>query len=195
MKLAVSSMQETDSDITEHKSDTAQELTQLFNQCFQQSERTLIKGGAEEPLYQPADSKYACHQVIFRENYSASALHEIAHWCIAGPKRRLMLDYGYWYIPDGRSEQQQRNFESLEIKPQALEWIFASAAKGCRFNISVDNLGGHAFDLAAFKTNVYQQVLKYLSGGLPDRAMIFLNAVQAFYGSNVVVEDFKLEQI
>ncbi len=188
-------MQETDSDISEYKSDTAQELTQLFNQCFQQSERTLLKGGAEEPLYQPANSRHAYHQVIFRNNYSASALHEIAHWCIAGPKRRLMLDYGYWYAPDGRSEQLQKNFESVEIKPQALEWIFASATKGCRFNISIDNLGGRAFDLAAFKINVYHQVLKYLSEGLPDRAMIFLNAIKAFYGSSVLAEDFKLEQI
>ncbi|GAM69307.1 transporting ATPase [Vibrio sp. JCM 19236] len=26
-------------------------------------------------------------------------MHEIAHWCVAGPKRRLLEDFGYWYEP------------------------------------------------------------------------------------------------
>ncbi len=53
--------------------------------------------------------------------FYASALHEIAHWCIAGENRCQQVDYGYWYEPNGRSEERQFEFEKVEVKPQALE--------------------------------------------------------------------------
>lgn len=56
-----------------------------------------------------------------------SALHEISHWTIAGAKRRLLPDLGYWYAPDGRTKEQQDLFEQVEIKPQAIEWLFAQS--------------------------------------------------------------------
>lgn len=54
-------------------------------------------------------------------------MHELAHWCIAGPERRLLADYGYWYEPDGRTEQIQAEFEKVEVKPQAVEWILSAS--------------------------------------------------------------------
>ncbi len=39
----------------------------------------------------------------------------------------LLPDLGYWYAPDGRIEEQQALFEQVEIKPQAIEWLFAKS--------------------------------------------------------------------
>ena len=83
----------------------------VFNQCFAATEHTQLRGGAEEPLYQPASGAGGMHLLFYREDYFASALHEIAHWCIAGSARRRMVDFGYWYAPDGRDAQQQAAFE------------------------------------------------------------------------------------
>ncbi len=74
-----------------------------------------------------------------------SALHEISHWSIAGDKRRLLPDLGYWYAPDGRTAEQQALFEQVEIKPQAIEWLFATAF-GRKFRVSLDNLTGEGGD-------------------------------------------------
>jgi len=79
--------------------------------------------------------------VIFAHGFYASALHEVAYWCIAGEKRRQLVDYGYWYCPDGRDIQTQHQFENVEIKPQALEWLFC-VASDFPFNVSCDNLQG-----------------------------------------------------
>lgn len=59
-----------------------------------------------------------------------------------GKERRKLEDFGYWYEPDGRSEERQRDFEKVEVKPQALEWILATAA-GFRYFASADNLNGN----------------------------------------------------
>ncbi len=173
----------------------AQTLIQLFNHCFLDSENTELVGGAEEPLYKPADADSEYHQVIFKADFCASALHEIAHWCIAGSQRRLKSDYGYWYSPDGRSKALQKKFESVEVKPQALEWIFADATPNVVFSISIDNLNGTAFDIPAFKINIYRQALSYLAKGLPARASIFLKALQKCYGRDSKVANFILEQL
>ena len=77
--------------------------------------------GDDEPLYLPADKNFTYHQIIFAHGYYASALHEISHWCMAGKQRRLLEDFGYWYMPDGRDVDQQKTFEQVEIKPQAKE--------------------------------------------------------------------------
>ena len=157
-----------------------QDLITLFEQCFYQTFNTkLIKGG-DEPLYSPADDKCAFHQVIFAHGYYASALHEISHWCMAGNARRLLEDFGYWYMPDGRDAQQQKTFEQVEIKPQAIEWAFCVAA-GKKFNVSADNLNGATPDTIAFKENVYQQIQQYLTHGFPQRAQQFIDALARFY--------------
>ena len=62
----------------------------------------------------PAQQPGALNRIVFTHDYFASALHEVAHWCVAGPERRRLTDYGYWYAPDGRTEKQQMEFERVE---------------------------------------------------------------------------------
>ena len=157
-----------------------QDLIQLFNSTFSDSYNTqLIKGG-DEPIYLPADVSCPYHQIIFAHGYFSSALHEIAHWCQAGEKRRLKEDFGYWYLPDGRNEQQQKRFEQVEIIPQAIEWAFNVAANK-KFHVSADNLNGYQGDTDQFKQAVFQQVQRYLIAGFPDRAEQFINVLARYY--------------
>ena len=127
--------------IPEHSKFSCQQLEAVFHDCFFEAFNTRLVGGADEPLYQPAALPGQAHLLHYREDYFASALHEVAHWCIAGERRRGLVDFGYWYAPDGRSAAQQRDFEAVEYKPQALEWHFARAC-GYRFRISLGNLDG-----------------------------------------------------
>ncbi|MCC2616752.1 elongation factor P hydroxylase [Aestuariibacter halophilus] len=138
---------------------------------------TRLVRGEGEPIYLPADEHCEYHRIEFAHGYVASALHEVAHWCIAGAQRRLQEDYGYWYCPDGRDLQQQAQFESVEVKPQALEWAF-SVAIGKAFSVSTDNLNGAPVDRRGFTLNVYQQVLEYLERGFPPRAQTFIDGLR-----------------
>ena len=166
-----------------------EDLVTLFNNLFLLSQGTELVRGGDEPEYLPAGVNGPHAQVIFAHGYFASALHEISHWCIAGERRRQLPDYGYWYCPDGRSREQQSAFEQVEVKPQALEWLFAIACRS-RFHISVDNLeGGGAIDEQGFRRNVYRQACCYLDEGLPVRAEQFLEALMDFYGTGP--EDFR----
>ena len=146
-----------------------QNLADTFDSLFKESENTILQWGAAEPIYLPCDSDCLFNRVVARDDYYASALHEVSHWSIAGPARRTQVDYGYWYNGDGRNEAQQRLFEEVEVKPQALEWIL-SQASGLRFKISADNLDGEMGDLTRFKDKVFAQVQIYLQGTLPERA-------------------------
>ncbi|GAA0858438.1 elongation factor P hydroxylase [Aliiglaciecola litoralis] len=158
-----------------------QDLIKLFDQCFAQSENTRLVKGDGEPVYLPAKGN-ECHQVVFAHGYYASALHEIAHWCIAGKARRQLEDYGYWYCPDGRNAQQQAEFELVEVKPQAIECAFSEAA-GFAFKVSTDNLDGVEPDRIAFETRVRNQLAEYQKSGFPARAAQFIEALRQFYGS------------
>lgn len=156
------------------------DLVELFSGLFEFSENTrLVRGGAE-PNYIPSSADCCYHQIIFAHGYFSSALHEIAHWCLAGKERRLAPDYGYWYAPDGRDRQQQAEFEKVEVKPQALEWIFSKCC-GKSFRVSTDNLNGAETDSQSFKRSVYQQVLRYCDVGFPSRAKIFCDQLSIFY--------------
>lgn len=161
------------------------DLIDLFNQLFAQSERTKLVAGGEEPLYQPAKSTHEFHQIIFTQDYFSSALHEIAHWCIAGKQRRQQVDYGYWYAPDGRSAAQQQAFANVEVKPQALEWLLSEAC-GQKFFISLDNLNGDICptEQLEFKQAVVKQAQNYWQFGLPDRASVLNQALLDYYSSN-----------
>lgn len=166
-----------------------QDLIVLFAHRFADAYRTRLVKGEDEPLYQPADGPSAWHQIIFAHGYYASALHEIAHWCIAGQARRELVDYGYWYCPDGRDEATQRRFEQQEIKPQALEWLFSVAA-GFRFNVSCDALTSRcAPDRIAFQRAIHAQVIHYLAHGLPARAAQFVAALQQHYATAPITPD------
>lgn len=163
------------------------DLIAIFNELFADTENTRLVRGDDEPVYIPAGSGRNFHQIVFAHGFFASALHEIAHWCIAGQQRRQLLDYGYWYAPDGRDRQQQAEFEQVEVKPQALEWIFCMACHK-PFRISVDNLNGEPSDPEPFKRAVYQQLGRYCQAGLPARAQRLVTALSAFYGVSAVLD-------
>jgi len=171
-----------------------QDLIDLFNHCFAEEFNTRLVKGADEPIYSPASDSCSYHQLIFAHGYYASALHEIAHWCIAGKDRRLLEDFGYWYEADGRNAQQQEIFEQVEIKPQAVEWALSVAANK-KFNVSADNLNGSQGDTKAFKWSVYQQVLVYLDKGFPPQAQSFIKLLSEFYKISfpLTVEHFSFE--
>lgn len=159
----------------------ARDLEALFHHCFFEDHATVLVGGYSEPLYLPARDNRGVSQLQYRENYFSSALHEVAHWCIAGQERHALIDFGYWYEPDGRDVQQQADFEQVEIKPQALEWVFSVAA-GAPFQISSDNLqAGQIGDSSDFVDAVYQQVQCFISGALPIRGELFTKALMACY--------------
>ncbi len=151
-------------------------LERIFASCFEAEYRTILEGGGDEPLYVPADSEARPHRVIYREDYFASALHEVAHWCLAGRTRRAKPDYGYWYAPDGRDAQQQAAFERAEARPQALEWIFSDAC-GFAFTLSADNLEGGFGPSASFRSAVDAARARFGADGLPSRAARFRAAL------------------
>ncbi|XDV10845.1 elongation factor P hydroxylase [Pseudidiomarina sp. PP-1MA] len=159
-------------------------LIDVFEACFFDSYRTRLVAGTDEPYYQPgADGEP--HQIVFAHGFFSSALHEIAHWCIAGEARRQQFDYGYWYEPDGRTPEQQRLFEQVEVKPQAIEWLFC-VCSGRKFQVSVDNLNalesGAEIDRNAFTENVRAQFNAYVANGWPQRAAQFAAALANHYG-------------
>ena len=110
----------------------------VFNQCFSQLYNTVMLGGLDEPFYAPARNASPA-ELYYREDFAASALHEAAHWCIAGLARRQQSDFGYAYIAPPRCAGAQARFFASEIKAQALESIFARAA-GVDFVLSTDEL-------------------------------------------------------
>lgn len=157
-----------------------EDLIHIFDACFFERYHTRLIRGVDEPIYLPMDEATPYHSVIFAHGFFSSALHESAHWLIAGSLRRQWVDYGYWYVPDGRNEAQQLAFQQVEVKPQALEWILSDAA-GYRFQFSIDNLNGASVDMEGFKANVRTQVEAYYEKGLPARAQRFYDALKAFY--------------
>ncbi len=166
-----------------------EKLIQIFNQLFEQSENTLLKMGAEEPFYRAA--KKGEKAIIFaREDYFSSALHEIAHWTLAGKERRKMDDFGYWYEPEGRSEQQQQAFEQVEIKPQAVEWLFSLACNHV-FHFSADNLSQVIDASESFQHSVRNQAADYLTSSLPKRAQLFFEQLKIYFrdGREVRLEE------
>lgn len=168
-----------------------QDLIRIFDDCFFVEYNTRLVKGLDEPLYLPADENRRHNELYFAHGYFASALHESSHWLIAGEKRRKLVDFGYWYHPDGRTVEQQQLFQSVEVKPQAMEWILSKAA-GFRFRVSIDNLNGQESETDNFKTAVYEQVKTYCQSGLTKRAERFYQALCHFYGtpSHLDVHDF-----
>ena len=161
---------------------TADAVVATFNQLFKEPEGAVLVAGASEPFYLPGQPS----QVFFRANYVRSALHEVAHWCVAGRRRRRLPDYGYWYSPDGRSSERQAAFFSVEAKPQAIESLFCEALN-VAFAPSVDNLA-HASSVAALRTFENRIELwraRLLGGGLPRRASRFLTALECHDGRGI----------
>jgi elongation factor P hydroxylase len=95
-----------------------QDLITIFNSCFLEKYNTKLVKGLDEPIYLPQDDGRPHNELYFAHGFFASALHETSHWLIAGEKRRKLVDFGYWYAPDGRSKEQQDQFQIVEVKPR-----------------------------------------------------------------------------
>lgn len=158
------------------KEPVVEELIELFNRLFKDTYNTVLVCGDDEPIYLPADDEHPHNRVIFAHGFYASALHEIAHWCVAGAKRRELEDFGYWYKPDGRTADEQAEFEKVEVRPQAFEWLMSQAA-GHKFNFSADNLASDIGASDSFKANVQTTVHELLETGLPERVGLLVGAL------------------
>jgi elongation factor P hydroxylase len=173
-----------------------QDLITIFNSCFLKDYNTLLVKGGDEPIYLPASVNQPQNSIFFAYGFFASALHECSHWLIAGKERRTLTDFGYWYEPDGRSSETQSLFQSVEIKPQAMEWILSSACNA-PFRTSIDNLNGTESDTNTFKLNVYAQVKVYCEKGLSPRAETFRQALCHFYKTPTClkIENFDIKAL
>lgn len=156
--------------------DTAVVVT-AFNAEFVDLE-TLLVGGGEEPFYTPADGTGPA-VIRFRADYLRSALHEVAHWTVAGRQRLMLPDYGYWYSPDDRSAREQAAFFAVEARPQAIESLFCEAL-GVDFAPSVDNLSLPICeaDLSVFRARLAAARDRFQDRGLPPRAQRFLQRLR-----------------
>lgn len=175
----------------------AETIVSLFNQAFIDTYNTELVRGEDEPIYLPADTNHPRHRIIFAHGFFASALHEISHWCVAGKERRLLEDFGYWYQPDGRTAEQQAEFEKVEVKPQAFEWIFSRSA-GFKFHFSADNLNGDCDGpTPEFQQAVFSQVQSYLQQGLPTRVQMWSDQLIKAYRPNQSLQssEFSLEAL
>ncbi len=162
-----------------HQHYGAKMLEELFLSCFGERYRTRLTGGADEPLYQSAHGSRPA-TIYYRADYFRSALHEVAHWCVAGAARREQDDYGYWYAPDGRNAQQQQAFERVEVLPQAWELLFC-AASGHPFKVSMDNLDNTPSDVSRFEHAVLHQALTLIRKVPRDRGWLFVQALAMHY--------------
>ena len=158
------------------KEPVVNDLINLFNRLFKDSLNTVLVKGDDEPIYLPADKENPHHRVIFAHGFYASALHEISHWCVAGPERRELVDFGYWYKPDGRTADEQAEFEKVEVRPQAFEWLMSQAA-GHKFHFSADNLSSDIGASEDFQQNVLNMVHQLLDNGLPTRVELLVEAL------------------
>lgn len=172
------------------------DIIALFDDTFRGTYNTCLVGGGEEPLYEPSTAADEPHRIVFRQDWYASALHEIAHWCIAGPQRRQQLDYGYWYAPDGRTRARQAQFEAVEVRPQAVECLLALAC-GFAFRVSIDNLAaGEPIDERAFRAAVCREAMRcLLEEALPERARQFGRVLAMHYGCRWPVEIAQVERL
>ncbi len=151
------------------------EIARRFNAAFLRSHRTVLIGGGLEPLYLPAEGHRPA-VIRYTRDYAQSALHELAHWCLAGSRRRNRLDYGYWYQPPPRSPVQQRRFERVETPVQGLELVMALAT-GVRFHVSADNHADPHADSAEFRRRIFESAACRLKGGLSPRTLAVLDAL------------------
>ena len=189
-------MQDDLKDFSPEQTHQYQDLIAIFNQTFSSEFNTQLVKGDDEPIYMPANTDFeqyvscAHHRIIFAHGFFASGMHEISHWLVAGLPRHQLVDFGYWYIADGRNAQQQAEFEKVEIVPQAIEWIICVAA-GASFRVSADNLADIVIDRLAFQHKIHKQVQHYLENGLSIRTQAFVNALQACYNTkSLALADF-----
>lgn len=113
------------------------DLAGRFNARLGRRVGTRLVGGASEPEYLPPQGRRPA-VIRYTRDHAQSVLHELAHWCLAGPARRRLVDYGYWYQPPPRTASQQARFFRAEVPVQALEMLLARAS-GVPFHFSIDD--------------------------------------------------------
>ena len=158
----------------------ARGISAVFAASLGDDYHTELVGGASEPFYKPADGG-APAQLYFREDFPASALHEVAHWCIAGIKRRRQEDFGYHYIAGPRDARQQAAFFELELHTQSLESAFARAL-GLEFQPSADNLQADIDGFAAAIEAHTRALEAWLASPAGTRARRFIQALEQASG-------------
>lgn len=158
---------------------TDREVAGRINATILPRYATLLLGGAPEPVYLPAVGR-ARAIIRYTHDYAQSVLHEIAHWCLAGRARRLLTDYGYWYVPPPRSSAERAAFFAAEERVQALESILADACQ-VRFHISVDQPG---IDAPEFAQRVAERAAHMRREGIRGRAREVLEALRGLNREN-----------
>ncbi len=143
---------------------TQAEICECFNRLFAIPFNVEMRGGGAEPDYSPPTAKQR-GALVARADYAASALHEAAHWCVAGSARRRLPDYGYVYLPPPRNPPDQRRFFAWELRNQAVECYLCDAA-GLAYRASADDPELALDALAAFEARV-----RALSLSPPQRAL------------------------
>ena len=143
--------------------------------------RVRLIGGAAEPRY-VAGTADSSPRLFYTKDFASSALHEAAHWCLAGKRRRAIDDFGYDYLPTAaRSGADQLRFETAEVRAQALEWLFSIAA-GVDFHVSVDNVERDRTMFVAALLSETATRIATNDGRLPARAERFRCALADCFG-------------
>ncbi|MEM7220527.1 MAG: elongation factor P hydroxylase [Pseudomonadota bacterium] len=124
----------------------------VFNAAFGADHGVRLVGGGREPAYTPP-APGRCGELLCREDFAASALHEAAHWCCADRGMRAQDDYGCVYVPPPRGVAGQTRFFAMEQRVQAYECWFAAAA-GIEFNASADDPDWALVDVRCFEARV-----------------------------------------
>ena len=159
-------------------------LLERLNPWLIEHWQTCLIASDGEPVYLPKNDLRRFNEIHFAHGYFSSALHELAHWCVAGEKRRCLEDYGYWYYADGRTEQQQKQFEQVEIYPQAIEWHLALAC-GREFRVSADNLGLPDYNSQPFAQAVYNKAISLSETGLPSRTEVLRRKLADIFNADL----------
>lgn len=157
---------------------THQALARVFNLRFGERYNVVCVGGFAQPEYLPADQTQGAAQLGYTQDYAASALHEIAHWCIAGTRRLALADFGYDYLPPPRDKRIQQRFFALEYKVQLLEAWFALGT-GVRFVASADNFECTQIAYDVFAQKIADALALPSMLKIPLRAQQFTNALAA----------------
>ena len=148
------------------------DVARVFNLVFV-DHKVVMNGGHAEPLYIPS---VRIAEIQYRQDYTASALHEAAHWCIAGQGRRRLKDYGYFYSPPPRTQVDSVRFEAAEVEAQSMELLFSEAA-GLLFQPSTDAVDAPTNGLDKFGHRILIRARERRRLGLPERAEKFMTAL------------------
>lgn len=146
-----------------------------------------LKGGAEEPFY-VAPTSDMCAIIYFRSNFPRSLLHEVAHYCLAGDRRRTLDDFGFWYSPCGRTAEEQVRFEIVEARPQGLEMAMCEIV-GLKFSPSLDDFSGRP-PSADFLQNLDAAYREMLTNP-PLTAAKALNGLKKYRDANGALIEFR----